>query len=51
MNVDKIIGNILFDKEGTVIGEYYGICPECGKRRNLTCNRDNKWICRKCYYK
>ena len=50
MNIHKVIGNILFDKEGNVIGKYYGKCPICGKKRNLTFDRGDDWVCRKCYY-
>lgn len=49
--VSQIISNIKFDKDETVIGDYYGRCPMCGKNRNLTFDRGTKWVCRKCYYK
>ena len=48
--VNKILGEIKFDKEGIVVGQYYGICPLCKKKRNLIFNKENKWVCRKCYY-
>jgi ribosomal protein L37AE/L43A len=48
MNVEGV--GIDFDKEEEVIGEYYGECPECKKKRNLTFEKDGKWVCHKCYY-
>jgi len=49
--VEQILSGINFDKEGTVVGKYYGKCPMCGKNRNLVFQRKNQWVCRKCYYK
>ena len=39
-----------FDKHGTVIGEYYGECPECKHKANLIYQKKGQWVCRWCYY-
>jgi len=51
MDINKIIGNIVFDKEGTVVGKYYGVCPGCGNKKNLVYDKGNNWVCKKCYHK
>ncbi len=48
--MDIEIPDIKFDEFGMVIGKYYGTCPTCKRKANLTFEKNNKWVCRKCYY-